>query len=75
MGKWTEDDFVAAIRSGRHMGRGREILPPMPWPGTAQMTDEDLRAVFAYLRSIPAITNHVPEPLPPAETPRPADKR
>jgi hypothetical protein len=31
------------------------------------MTDEDLKAVFAYLRSIPPIHNRIPEPLPPAE--------
>ncbi|WP_242344431.1 c-type cytochrome [Anaeromyxobacter terrae] len=66
MGKWTEKDFVDAMRSGRHMGRGRPILPPMPVQNVGAMTDADLRAVFAYLRSIPAIKNRVPEPRPPA---------
>jgi hypothetical protein len=28
------------------------------------MTDEDLRSVFAYLRSIKPVVNHVPQPLP-----------
>ena len=37
----------------------------MPWPNYAQMPDDDLKAVFAYLRSIPAMRNPVPEPLPP----------
>lgn len=37
----------------------------MPAPAYAQMTDEDLRAIFAYLQSIPARSNKVPEPLPP----------
>ena len=32
----------------------------MPWPLVRQMTDEDLKAIFAYLRSIPAIHNEVP---------------
>jgi hypothetical protein len=58
--------FMKAIRSGKHQGEGRPILPPMPWPMYSQMTDEDLRAVFAYLRTLPPINNPVPEPLPPA---------
>lgn len=66
IGKWTVQNFVEAMRSGRHMGRGRPILPPMPWPNVARMTDDDLKATFAYLRSIPAIANRVPDPLPPA---------
>jgi len=65
LGKWTQQNFVEAMRTGRHMGRGRPILPPMPWPNLAKMTDEDLRATFAYLQSIPAIKNRVPDPLPP----------
>lgn len=67
LGAWTWEQFRDAIRTGRHLGRGRPILPPMPWQYYANLTDEDLRAVFAYLRSIPAVSNRVPEPLPPAE--------
>ncbi|HZN27058.1 MAG TPA: c-type cytochrome [Burkholderiales bacterium] len=66
LGKWTLRNFVDTIRSGRHMGRGRQILPPMPIPMYKHMTDEDLEAVYTYLRSIPAVSNRVPEPLPPA---------
>jgi mono/diheme cytochrome c family protein len=66
LGSWTEEMFMKAIRSGKHQGEGRPILPPMPWPMYSQMTDEDLRAVFAYLRTLPPINNPVPEPLPPA---------
>ena len=69
MGIWTEEMFVNATRKGRHMGTSREILPPMPWRMQADLTDEDLKAIFAYLRTVPAITNHVPEPLPPALQP------
>lgn len=65
LGAWTEDEFVRAIRSGRHRGRGRPILPPMPVPVYSNFTDEDLKSIFAYLRTIPAIKNRVPEPLPP----------
>ena len=65
LGKWTLRDFTATIRSGRHMGRGRAILPPMPIPMYKNFTDEDMEAVFSYLQSIPAVKNRVPEPLPP----------
>ncbi len=65
LGKWTLRNFKDTIRSGRHQGRGRRILPPMPIAMYKHMTDEDLEAVFSYLQSIPAIRNRVPEPLPP----------
>jgi hypothetical protein len=65
LGKWTVDTFMSAIRNGRHEGQGRPILPPMPWPMYRNATDEDLRAVFAYLQTIPAISNRVPMPLDP----------
>lgn len=67
IGIWTEDIFIKTLRTGKHWGTSRPILPPMPWPGYAQMTDADLRAIFAYLRSIPPIVNRVPEsqPAPP----------
>ena len=66
-GKWTEREFRDTIRTGRHMGRGREILPPMPIPMYKNFTDGDLSAIYAYLQSIPAVANRVPEPTPPAE--------
>jgi mono/diheme cytochrome c family protein len=66
LGKWTLKDFIETIRTGRRMGRGREILPPMPFPAYNNLTDADLAAVFTYLQSIPAILNKVPEPRPPA---------
>jgi hypothetical protein len=69
LGKWTAETFMAAIRTGKHEGLGRPILPPMPWPMIRNATDEDLRAIFAYLQSIPAIRNRVPQPIEPAETP------
>jgi hypothetical protein len=47
------------------MGIGRPILPPMPWQDFAKATDEDLKAIFAYLKSLPPIRNQVPDPVPP----------
>ncbi len=69
LGIWTEDMFMKALRTGRHMGASREILPPMPWSNYGKMTDADLKAVFAYLRSIPPVHNRVPDPISPAMTP------
>jgi hypothetical protein len=66
LGIWTEDMFISAIRTGRHMGVSRPINPPMPWPMYRNATDEDLKAIFAYLRTIPPVTNHVPDYQPPA---------
>ena len=68
LGKWTQRNFIETIRTGRHMGRGREVLPPMPIMVYNNFTDADLEAIFSYLQSIPAIRNRVPEPLPPAES-------
>jgi mono/diheme cytochrome c family protein len=63
LGAWTREMFIAAMRTGRHMGNnGRPILPPMPWPNLAQLSDDDLGAIYAYLRSIPPVANRVPEP-------------
>jgi hypothetical protein len=67
LGRWDFETFVRAIRTGRHEGRGRPIKPPMPWPFYRQATDEDLRAIFAYLRSIRPIKNRVPQPIDPPE--------
>ena len=58
---WDEDRFIKAIRTGKHFGESRPIMPPMPWPAYRNMTDEDLKSVYAYLRSIPAVHNEVPD--------------
>ncbi|HEX5758636.1 MAG TPA: c-type cytochrome [Thermoanaerobaculia bacterium] len=74
IGIWTEAQFIQTLRTGRHWGVARPILPPMPWPNYARMTDEDLAAMWAYLRSIPPIRNQAPAsvpappPAPPATT-------
>lgn len=68
LGKWTEETFIRTIRTGRHEGHGRPILPPMPYPQYRNATDEDLSAVFSFLRTIPAIRNRVPQPIDPPES-------
>ena len=68
LGSWTQEMFINALRTGKHMGapNGRAILPPMPWKMYAQMSDDDLKAVWAYLRTLKPIKNAIPEPIPPA---------
>ena len=70
IGIWTEDMFLRAMRTGKHMGTSRTILPPMPWPWYGKMRDEELKAIFAYLKSIPPIKNRVPDPQPPSGPPQ-----
>ena len=65
LGIWTEDMFVRALRRGKHLGHGRPIMPPMPWRAYATLSDEDLSAIFAFLRSLPPIENHAPVSRPP----------
>jgi mono/diheme cytochrome c family protein len=65
IGIWTEDMFLEAIKGGKHMGKGRQILPPMPWMYYGQLKDDDLKAMFAYLKSLPPVANRVPVPLGP----------
>lgn len=62
LGIWTEEMFLNSMKTGKHMGTGRDILPPMPWQGIGSLTDDDLKAIFAYLRTVPAIANRVPAP-------------
>jgi mono/diheme cytochrome c family protein len=64
LGSWTEQMFIDTIRNGKHMGTGRPLLPPMPWAAMAQAEDADLKAIFAYLQSLPPVKNRVPQPVP-----------
>ena len=61
IGNWTEDQFLKAIKQGLKTGGARPLLPPMPWEAYNKLPDEDLKAIFAYLKSLPPISNAVPE--------------
>lgn len=65
IGLWPEEVFVNAMRTGKHMGGGRPILPPMPWQSLNALNDSDLRAVFRYLMAQPPVKNAVPAHQPP----------
>jgi mono/diheme cytochrome c family protein len=67
LGLWTEDLFIKTMRTGKHLGAGRDILPPMPWFNYARLSDDDLKAMFAYLRKLKPVKNVVPAPIPPAD--------
>lgn len=72
IGIWDEAMFKKTIRTGRHWGVGRPILPPMPWLNYRQATDEDLSAIYAYLRTLKPVRNQIPDailaPPPPVKT-------
>jgi hypothetical protein len=67
IGTWTEEQFKIALTQGKFKGieGSRMLLPPMPWFNYIQMKDEDVSAVFAYLKSIKPVVNVVPQPIPP----------
>jgi hypothetical protein len=58
-GGLTEEAFVEVMRTGRDSDDGH-ILQVMPWPVYANMTDHDLRAVYAFLSSIPSLPDESP---------------
>jgi hypothetical protein len=67
IGNWSEALFFQALKSGKFMGTSRDMLPPMPWQAISNMKDDDLKAMFAYLMSLPPIDNAIPAPLPPSQ--------
>ena len=68
LGRWTPEMFIATMRTGRRQGKGRPLLPPMPARMIANLNDDDLRAIFAYLQSLPPVKNRVPAPIDPPES-------
>jgi mono/diheme cytochrome c family protein len=67
IGPWSESDIVTAIRTGKRPD-GRMLLPPMPWPDFANLTDDDAMAIAKYLKTIPPVSHKVPDILPPDGT-------
>ena len=62
IGKWTEADFMRALRVGLTPD-GRILDPFMPWGAFQGLTDRDLKAIWAYLRTIEPIKNKVPDSI------------
>jgi hypothetical protein len=67
LGDWTEEQFIATMRTGKHQGKGRPILPPMPYTIVGALDDAEIKALWAYLRSLPPVKNRVPQPIDPPE--------
>jgi hypothetical protein len=67
IGSWTEENFKRALKEGKYKGMpgGRTLLPPMPWQNFANISDEDVSAIFAYLKSTKPVRNVVPAAIPP----------
>lgn len=65
IGALSEEMFIKTMREGKWMGVGRPLLPPMPWQTLGMMTDQDLKCIYAFLQSLPAIHNQVPQPVTP----------
>ena len=64
IGTWNEDQFMYAIRNGKLKGLpgSRNLLPPMPWQSIRNYSDDELKAIFAYLKSTRPVNNMVPPP-------------
>lgn len=68
IGNWSEEQFIRAIKEGQWKGLEgtRKLLPPMPWPHYSLLSDNDLKSIFAYLRTLKPVKNVVPLHIPPA---------
>jgi len=64
IGNWKEEQFIKAIREGKSKGLDgtRLLLPPMPWFVYKNMSDDDLKSIFAYLKTTNPVRNVVPQP-------------
>lgn len=69
IGNWTEANFKRALKEGKFKGLegSRNLLPPMPWTNFKNISDDDVSAIFAYLKSIKPVKNAVPMAIPPEE--------
>jgi mono/diheme cytochrome c family protein len=66
LGAWTDAEIERAVRRGQSRD-GRPLVPIMPWPSYAVLSDADARAVVTYLRSLRPIRHAVPRPVKPGE--------
>jgi len=66
LGAWTDEQIATAITTGKRPD-GRQLAPIMNYAAFTHLTKDDVAAVVAYLRSIPAVNNKVPGPYKPGE--------
>lgn len=69
LGSWSEEQFMTCLKQGLFKGLpgSRPIMPPMPIADFKHMTDNEMKAVFAYLKTIKPIHNVVPDYQPPSK--------
>ena len=67
IGEWTEEQIFTALQTGKRPD-GRELAPIMPWHAFATLTKEDVTAIAAFLKSIPAVSHKIPDPVGPGGT-------
>jgi mono/diheme cytochrome c family protein len=60
IGSWTDGELFRTLTSGVNR-EGKALFPLMPYPRFNTMTDEDLYSIIAYIRTLPAAPNEVPE--------------
>jgi mono/diheme cytochrome c family protein len=60
LGTWTEEDFIRAMRFGVAPG-GKHLFPAFPYPSFTKLATADLQAIYAYLRTLPAVHAVAPE--------------
>ncbi|RYY63685.1 MAG: c-type cytochrome [Chitinophagaceae bacterium] len=67
IGNWKEDQFLSAIRNSvsKGLAGSRPLMPPMSMMPFKHMSDEELKAVFAYLKTLKPIKNKSVQPTPP----------
>jgi mono/diheme cytochrome c family protein len=70
LGRWSDQDIIDAVRRGTRPD-GRELSPAMPWRAYAALSDEDARALAAFLKSLPPAEHQVPAPSATEGAPRP----
>ncbi|MCK3780063.1 cytochrome c [Ensifer sesbaniae] len=66
IGGWTREQIVTALQSGQRPD-GRILAPIMPWHAFAQLTEEDVTSIAAFLQSLKPVTNQVPGPFKPGD--------
>lgn len=59
IGRWTEEDFLRTIRTGENP-QDRTLNDFMPWRQLRRMSDDDLRAIYRYLRTVRPVRNQIP---------------
>ncbi len=66
IGAWSEQQFIKCIREGKFKGLDgtRPLLPPMPWFVYKNLNDEDIKAIYYFLKTTTPVDNVVPIPKP-----------